>query len=253
MLNAEWGRRTAEANAVHWWLALLFGFWLVLLMLIATWLLRTTLPAMPTLNITTQEVPSAAGPEFNGTTPTLKSVLTDAQSDGERLTIQLAVLSDDFKRKIEQCLFDPVRPSPALPADRWARKDLSVLQGCWHLGKEAPAVRGDVGNTYREEDCTSKIGRICFDASGNGWREQTTSCPRAGTFLCNAPVVAQFGTDGSFTTSQPDTHCQNGPQTTWRSRTLTCRRISDDHAMCRDSGRPELGLPPQDQEFRRGQ
>lgn len=209
------------------------------------------MPVTPVLGFTTRDAPFAGVPTFNEARFDLKNELTGVQTARERLVAQLAALSDDLRRKNEQCPVDSARPSPALPANRLAAKDLSVLQGCWHLGKEAPAVRGDVGNAYREEDCTSKVGQMCFDASGNGWREQTISCPRAGRIVCNAPVVAQFGNDGSFSTSQPDTHCQSGPQTTWRSRTLTCRRISDDHAMCRDSGRPELGLPPQEQEFRR--
>ena len=37
----------------------------------------------------------------------------------------------------------------------------------------------------------------------------------------------------------------------WLGRTLSCQRVDDAHADCRDSGRPDQGFPAQDQEFRR--
>jgi hypothetical protein len=218
-----------------------------------SWLLRTITPIEPSMNVAILEapLPSSLPPPLDPT-PTLKASLLDAQADTERLRAQLTALSDDLKHKAEQCKpAEPRRPPPSLPADRWSSKDLSVLQGCWYLGREAPAVRGDFGVPSREEDCTTKVGRICFDATGHGRREQTTSCPRAGAFFCSAVVVGQFGVDGAFRTTQPDVICQSGTPTKWLGRTLSCRRVDDDHAICRDGGRPEVGLPAQDQEFRR--
>jgi len=138
-----------------------------------------------------------------------------------------------------------------LPADRWANKDLGVLQGCWNLGRDAPTVLNTSGFTGRKEDCTAKAGRICFDANGHGEREQTVSCPTAGTMSCRAPVTGQFSADGTFRTTQPDVTCTGASNARWVGRTLSCRRVDDAQAACLDSGRPDLGFPAQNQEFRR--
>lgn len=223
-------------------------------------------------------------------TPVLRASLDTLQADRTRLSAQLAALGAELKHKVEQCraaaaVPPPVpRPAPqpappkprampaptpaptppappppppqalpssapgaALPVDRWANKDLSVLQGCWDLGQEAPTVVSARGR----EECTTKVGRICFGANGQGQREQTVSCPRAGTMVCRAPVTGSFQPDGTFRTTQNDVTCQGGSGAAWLGRTLSCRRIDDAHASCRDSGRPSEGFPAQDQEFRR--
>ena len=148
---------------------------------------------------------------------------------------------------------EPAKPPPPLPADRWEKKDISVLEGCWVLGRDTPIVFGQPGDRGRKEDCTAKAGRICFNADGRGQRDQSNVCPLAGSVDCTAPVTARFGTDGTFSTTQPDVRCRAGVATTWYARTLTCRRVDDGNAMCRDSGRPELGFPPQNLELRRAQ
>ena len=242
----------SHANRSYWLAALLFGGLFVLLILIMSWLLRTITPIEPSMNVTIVEAPLPPSvPPLLDPTPTLKASLLDMKADAERLTAQLAALSDDFEHKSERCKpAEPPRAPPPLPADRWSSKDLSVLQGCWYLGREAPTVRGHIGAPDRE-NCTTKVGRICFDASGHGRHEQTISCPRAGTIFCSALVVGRFGVDGTFRTTQPDVNCQSGAPTKWLSGTLSCRRVDDDHAICRTSGHPELGLPARDLEFRR--
>jgi hypothetical protein len=140
--------------------------------------------------------------------------------------------SDELKHEAERCKpAEPPRPPPPLPADRWSSKNLSVLQGCWYLGREAPAVRGDLGReapvrgdigTPNRENCITKVGRICFDASSHGRHEQTISCPRADTIFCSALAVVQFGADGIFRTTQPAVPCQSGAPTKWLSQTLSC-------------------------------
>jgi hypothetical protein len=194
------------------------------------------------MNVTAVEAPTSPFfPSVPDPLPALKTSLADVQTEGKRLMDERIALGSDLKHKVERCK----------PADRWSSKDLSLLQGCWHLVREAPAVRGEIGDPYRE-DCVIKMGRICFDSTGHGRREQTLSCPRAGTVSCSAPVVAQFADDGAFNTRQPDVICQGGSSSIrWNSRALSCRRVDNDRATCRDSGRPELGIPAQDQEFRR--
>jgi hypothetical protein len=269
-----------------WMAAFLFGVLSILLLLLASWFLRT-MPAGFSMAVSTSEQLASPPPltETPDPTPVLKASLTDLEANQARLAAQLAALNDEAKRKFEQCRVVEVpkpvpqaapppsppppptpkpRPVPTpppppvaqapppapppLPVDRWANKDLSVLQGCWNLGREAPTV---VANRGREE-CTTKVGRICFDANGHGQREQTISCPTAGTMFCRAPVTGRFEADGTFRTTQDDVTCQGGVGSKWLGRTLACRRVDDASASCRDSGRPELGFPAQDQEFRRG-
>ena len=265
--------------------SLLFGVLSILLLLVASWFLRTV-PSDASLVVSTAETSGLAPPPPQAVepdpTPLLKASLTDLQANEARLAAQLAALNDEARRKLEQCRVaevpkpvpqappppppptpkprpvptppapaaqaPPPAPPPPLPVDRWANKDLSVLQGCWNLGREAPTV---VANRGREE-CTTKVGRICFDANGHGQREQTISCPSAGTMFCRAPVTGRFEADGTFRTTQDDVTCQGGVGSKWLGRTLACRRVDDASASCRDSGRPELGFPAQDQEFRRG-
>jgi hypothetical protein len=266
--------------------ALLFGLLFILAILIASWFMRTA-SSLVALNVTTGESGAAAplpdaAPDPG---PLLRASLADLRTDETRLSAERAALSDDLQRKAGQCkpvvapppppLPPPPKPQPApkpqvaappvpvpspapestpaspLPVDRWANKDLGVLQGCWSLGHDAPTVVGAAGFSQRREDCTAKAGRICFDANGHGVREQTISCPHSGTMSCRAPVTGRFGADGTFSTTQPDVTCTGASTVRWVGRTLSCRRVDNGEAACRDGGRPELGFPAQDQAFRR--
>ncbi len=123
----------------------------------------------------------------------------------------------------------PPPPSPPkaadLPADRWARKDLGLLQGCWRVGEPTPIFVGG-------ERCTATAGTLCFDSNGNGTDEQQLECPRSGTFFCRAPVKAQFNNEGALVGDQADGPCR--PRNRWVKRTLTCQRVDDTKATCLD-------------------
>lgn len=265
-----------------WLASFLFGLLSILLLLVGAWFLRTV-PSDSSTRLSTAEQPTplpppAAPDPTPDPTLVLRASLADLQANQTRLAAQLSALNDDLKHKVAQCrtaaavpqppaappppppakprpapspspqALPPPSPPAALPIDRWANKDLGVLQGCWNLGREAPTV---VASRAGREDCTTKVGRICFDANGHGEREQTISCPRAGTMFCRAPVAGRFEADGSFRTTQNDVSCQGGVAAAWLGRTLSCQRVDDAHADCRDSGRPDQGFPAQDQEFRR--
>jgi hypothetical protein len=123
-------------------------------------------------------------------------------------------------------------PPPPLPADRWAQKDLGMLQGCWRLGHD---TQGNIGVGGRSEACAVKAGRICFGGNGGGERQTTAVCPGTGTITCTAPITARFGNDTSLGTTQPAVRC-NPTGTSWNGppNSLTCRRVSDVLAICRD-------------------
>ncbi len=101
----------------RWLGALLFGLLLLLLLLIASWLLRACSPVDPSTNIATLETPAPpAPPPPPDPTPVLKASLNDAQSDEKRLRAELAALETDIKHKVEQCKpIAPPKPPPPPP------------------------------------------------------------------------------------------------------------------------------------------
>ena len=267
-------------NGIFVLAAFIFGLLFILALLIASWGLRTV-PALVSTTVTAATVTAPPGqppPAPSDPSPLLRTSLAELQGTEAKLSAQRAALGDELRRQVEQCKVaiapPPPKPRPApqasvapprgpaptptvttlsppLPVDRWANKDLSVLQGCWNLGRDAPTVMNISGFTGRKEECTAKAGRICFDANGHGVREQTISCPTSGTMSCRAPVTGQFSADGTFSTTQPDVTCTGASTAHWVGRTLSCRRVDDAQAACLDSGRPDLGFPAQNQEFRR--
>jgi hypothetical protein len=230
----------------RWLAALLVGLLLLLTLLIASWFLRACAPVDPSTNLTALETPAApAPPPPIDPTLALKASLDDAADDEKKLRAELAALQADLRDKVAQC--KPVEPSkppppppvakappppPPLPADRWAQKDLGMLQGCWRLGHD---TQGNIGLGGRAESCAVKAGRICFQGNGSGERQTTAVCPGTGTITCTAPITARFGNDTSLGTTQPAVRC-NPTGTSWNGppNSLTCRRVSDSLAICRD-------------------
>ena len=78
--------RPASGGWTRWLSALLFGLLLLLLLLIASWLLRACSPVDPTLNVATLETPAPPAPEAPpDPTPLLKASLDEAKGDDQRL------------------------------------------------------------------------------------------------------------------------------------------------------------------------
>jgi hypothetical protein len=236
--------RPAGRGWSRWLAALLVGLLLLLTLLIASWFLRACAPVDPSMTLTALETPAApAPPPPIDPTLALKASLDDAADDEKKLKIELAALQADLRNKVAQCKpVEPPKPPPPpvakapppppLPADRWAQKDLGMLQGCWRLGRD---TQGNMGGGSRSEMCAVKAGRICFGANGSGERQSTAVCPRTGTVTCTAPITARFGNDSSLGTTQPAVGCSlTGTSWTGPPNSLTCRRVSDVLAICRD-------------------
>jgi hypothetical protein len=233
----------------RWLAALLMGLLLILALLIASWFLRACAPVEPTTSLTMRETPAPPAPEAPPDhTPILKASLDAAEADSRKLSAELAALEADIRNKMAQCKpieppkpVEPPKPPPVakappppppLPADRWAQKDLGMLQGCWRLGQD---TQGSIGMGGRSEMCAVKAGRICFGANGSGERRSTAVCPATGTITCAAPITARFGNDNTLGTTQPAVRCNPG-QAAWTGppNSLSCRRVSDTLAVCRD-------------------
>lgn len=229
-----------------WLAALLIGLLLILALLIASWFLRACAPVEPAARISVLQAEAPPAPEPPpDPTPLLAASLDHAVADGRRLAVELTALENEIRKRLAQCKApEPPRPvdapkppaaakpPPPLPADRWAQKDLSLLQGCWKLGRD---TRGSIGLSRGSETCDVKAGRICFGANGSGERQTSAICPSTGTITCTAPITARFGNDSTLGTTQPAVPCSpavahwNGPP-----NGLSCRRVSDTLALCRD-------------------
>ena len=230
----------------HWLAALLTGVLLVFALLLAAWGLRACAPVEPTATIATRETPAPPAPEAPpDPTPLMKASLERDQADGEALQAELVALQGDIAKKVAACRppeppkpIEPPKPAeapkppPALPADRWAQKDLGLLDGCWKLGRD---TKGSIGANGRSEACDIRAGEICFRGGGRGERKTTAVCPGTGTITCAAPITAKFGNDSTLSTTQPAARC-SPTQTVWNGAPngLTCRRVSDTLALCRD-------------------
>jgi hypothetical protein len=233
----------------RWLAALLLGLLFMLALMIGSWLLRTCASVESSAEFVVLEPePSPPPPPAPvDPTPMLKASLEEAAADGRKLATELAALEADIKRRLAQCKpIEPPKPPPApppvvqapppppapLPADRWAQKDLTMLQGCWRLGRD---TRGSIALGGREATCDVHAGRICFGANGSGQRQSTANCPGTGTVTCTAPITARFGNDSTLATTQPAVAC-NPTRTQWTGppNSLTCRRVSDTLALCRD-------------------
>ena len=126
----------------------------------------------------------------------------------------------------------PPKPQAELEADRWNKGDLTILEGCWRLGKDS---QSSVSFSGRTEVCTNKAGQICFGRDGRGTRTSRVECRGGQTISCEAPINGSFSGD-RLQTTQRKVRCQ--PATfTWddNRNAMTCRRVNDSLAICRDA------------------
>ena len=117
--------RPASGGWTRWLSALLFGLLLLLLLLIASWLLRACSPVDPTLNVATLETPAPPAPEAPpDPTPLLKASLDEAKGDDQRLKAELAALQAELRAKVDQCkpIEAPKPPPPPPPQPQVAAK-----------------------------------------------------------------------------------------------------------------------------------
>jgi hypothetical protein len=100
-----------------WLKALLMGLFLLLFLLLASWLLRSCIPMGPDVNVATLETEAPPAPEPPpDPTPLLKASLTDEQDNEKKLRAELASLEADLKKKIDDCKpIEPPKPPPPPP------------------------------------------------------------------------------------------------------------------------------------------
>ncbi len=117
----------------------------------------------------------------------------------------------------------PVPPAPpALPKDRWEKKDIGLMEGCWTLVSSLRIVDHPSGAV---NPVASWV--MCFDKNGVG--NQQVRLPNGRT--CHGPLNVTFEANGKLRIdSDGDTPCTNN----FRLNRIVndCERVSDTEASC---------------------
>lgn len=115
----------------------------------------------------------------------------------------------------------PPPPRAALPQDGWANRDLSLLDGCWHLVTSLTASQND--EPSRRTPVQS--WQMCFDRAGRGHQTIRLGDGRQ----CVGPLSAAFQGD-RLVVNEPGA-CEGQGLTMNRSNRI-CRRQNDHQAIC---------------------
>jgi hypothetical protein len=115
----------------------------------------------------------------------------------------------------------PPEPRGDLPADKWAEKDLKMLEGCWNR----------VTNMQTRDIRTGRVSpvrtwRMCFRGDGTGTQEMEYVNGRR----CSSNVRANFDQERLVIDSVRDVPCSDGGAV---FRTIEeCRRLNETEADC---------------------
>ncbi|WP_431282628.1 hypothetical protein ACQW02_25020 [Humitalea sp. 24SJ18S-53] len=115
----------------------------------------------------------------------------------------------------------PPPPRTDLPADRWNRGDVALLEGCWNLASD-----------YRTRDVrtgrinTVRAWRVCFDRAGQG--RQTLTFDNGA--VCEGPARGSFEGRNLLIDDVSDLQCND--QSYIFRRISRCERANDTRAEC---------------------
>lgn len=139
------------------------------------------------------------------------------------------------KRAPDQVAYNNAAADKKLSEHQWRDKDLSMLEGCWVLGRNSEATLAEGSKVLRG---VTRAGRLCFDQSGVGTRELVQEFPDDPRLVCRAPIRAVFTNDGRLLTTQPAVTCEpRSSKVTWNGppNALDCVRQNDSLAICSDA------------------
>jgi hypothetical protein len=178
----------------------------------------------------------------------------EAENQGHVLTGELARLRQALGQARAACpLPDPPRiaappapPAPpppvaSLPADRWDRRDLGMLEGCWNRETNMSTVDNRTGQVNRVTRWVT-----CFDRQGNGRQEVTY----ANGATCSGPVRAEFLPSGRLAINDTAPCGAGGRGVQIPPVQYDCQRIDDTLAIC-DFYQPQGGARGGDVRLRR--
>lgn len=217
-----------------WFASLVVGFAAIVAALLTAWGLRQIVPEIPPPQVTMLPVPPPPPPVIVfDPMPDLRRAIDAAQGEQGRLTVTLASLRQDLVAKMQQC-----KP-PDLPEDGWKRRDLSVLEGCWVLGHETPAIRRP--DNAPPIQGTTTAARLCFAKNGRGTFEISNRFPD-GKSDCKGAVSAVYEADSVVRITHPNLPCTPiaGTNTYWVAGSMTCRRADNKQAICTTQRNAEM-------------
>ena len=150
----------------------------------------------------------------------------------DALRAQLAQLQEQHGERALQCPIPrevvsappppPPPPRADLPEDRWNRRDLSMLEGCWN---SYTPLRIENERTHHVRSVRS--WRYCFDAHGRGHQSITLEDGDR----CEGDMSATFESNGQLQ-MRDLARCRLGSGPLLLGQ-LRCHRISDSEAQCR--------------------
>jgi hypothetical protein len=178
---------------------------------------------------------------FCEVTPVDASLLTQRDAERRReselirrlteIRIQVAETRADCPIRVEYRQAPaptPAQPPPDLPADRWQRRDLAMLEGCWDR----------ITNLSTHDTRTGQLDRvaswrICFDRAGSGRHSVRYESGQT----CSGPVRARFGPNEKLIMEdQSNIQCDRNFYI-FRANS-ECTRTNDKEAQC-DAIQPE--------------
>ena len=153
------------------------------------------------------------------------------------LRAQLAQLQEAHGERALQCpipreVVPPPQPHADLPADRWAHKDVGILEECWNSTTPLGLQEERTHQPY-----LVKSWVYCFDSSGDGHQKITLD----NGDQCDGNLLASFDSVGELR-MQDVQRCQFHRFFLRRGQ-VTCQRDSDTDATC---DRRDLEGPAQD-------
>ncbi|MGO8869611.1 MAG: hypothetical protein ACLQME_24255 [Alphaproteobacteria bacterium] len=110
----------------------------------------------------------------------------------------------------------------AFPEDRWAKKDISLLEGCWNRITDLQTTDINTKVVY-----PVRAWRMCFDRAGGGHQE--LEYPNGER--CAGPLHASFASNGDLKFEDDGDITCNTPRRIFKS-IGQCQRVSDDEADC---------------------
>lgn len=257
-----------RSATIPWVRTLLAAVPLLLLLLAGAWLLRDWLPRDPALAMAMHEgPPRPPAVAVHDPLPVLKASLASESARAKALTIEIAAIEGELKKRVADCkppeepkppqtamvqptpLPTPAPPPTPPPAPKVAPQPppappppqpRTTNDGRLRLPSSPTNDYSFMAGCWRTDPFRHERGQqqagvssYCFDASGRGqleWRRGRTACRTRAQARFSGPNLAL---------RDADTTCNDGSH--WYADQLTCQRGADNVANCSGNSQGAFG------------